>query len=47
MKMFLLRYLLNWFKNKILSEEFADDKSSVVDCVDYLLEKIKWIKVKY
>ena len=40
MRMFVLRYLLIWYRDKLLSREYTSEISNLVECIDYFLEEI-------
>ncbi|MGR3219194.1 MAG: hypothetical protein ACUZ8H_05160 [Candidatus Anammoxibacter sp.] len=45
MKIIILKYLLTWFKERILSRQYTNDQSSVVDSIDYLIERLNHGKI--
>jgi len=40
MRMFILKYLLRWYRDMFLSMEYTDEISKLVVCIDYFLEEI-------
>jgi hypothetical protein len=40
MRMFVLKYLLRWYRDKLLLKECTGIISNLVECVDYFLEEI-------
>jgi hypothetical protein len=41
MRILLLKYLLNWFKERLLAQEFTNERSTLVECADYILENLR------
>ena len=40
MRMFVLKHLLRWYRDKLLLKECTSSTSNLVECIDYFLEEI-------
>ncbi len=44
MRMSVFKYLLRWYRDKLLSKECTGRTSNLVECIDYFLEEISKAK---
>jgi hypothetical protein len=45
MRMLVFKYLLRWYRDKLLSRGCSSRTSNLVECIDYFLEEISKAKL--